>query len=151
MWTGETEAFPAVTLLAPSGAAAWLAQGASFPSQVLVQRSLQSIGRPTPVPASKEHDVSTRLSQPKTGNLLQGHAATVPAVTPSAIGFVSPASACEVQGLAEPAGDSQEWDVGRGDVISAPPVPVIAVPSRQLVNEGIEGQLGWALLCTGLA
>jgi len=67
----------------------------------------------------------------------------VPAVTPSAIG--SPASACEIQSPAEPARGGQGWDAGREDGISVPPIPVLAVPSRQLVSEGVESQLDWEL------
>ena len=33
------------------------------------------------------------------------------------------------------------------EMFCAPPVPVLTVPSRQLINEGIEGRLDWELLC----
>lgn len=52
----------------------------------------------------------------------------MPAVTLSTVGFVTPARACEGQGLAQPLVSSQERDAGRGDVFSALPVPVLAVP-----------------------
>lgn len=71
----------------------------------------------------------------------------VPAITLSTVGFLSPAGADKGWGFAEPVVGSQEWDVGRGDVFCAPPIPVLAVPSRQLVNKGIEGWLDWELLC----
>lgn len=62
------------------------------------------------------------------GNLLQGGTAMVPAKTLSTIGFVTPARACEGWGLAQPVVSSRERDAGRGDVFSALPIPVLAVP-----------------------